>query len=99
MENYDTLTEAVNDLTLNGFTEDFVAESEGVKALNSKKVYQPEEILIIQKYHFEGDTDPDNAVDLFVIEANDGIKGTLVDSYSSAHNNDGTTLRKIPMKS
>ena len=32
-------------------------------------------------YRFEGESDPDDNAILYIIETNDGTKGTLVDAY------------------
>ncbi len=98
MKEYDTLSEAVNDLSANGYTEDFHAHSSGVKAIYAKKEFAAEDLLITKKYHFEGDSDPDNLTELFVIEAKDGTKGTLVMSGSSELNQDASMIRKIPLQ-
>ncbi len=98
MKNYDTLTEAVNDLTVNGYTEDFNAYKDYVEAVYSKKQYAAKDLMVTQKYHFEGDTSPGNRTELLVIEANDGSKGTLVMSGSAEHNHDASMIRKIPVK-
>jgi mannose/fructose-specific phosphotransferase system component IIA len=47
------------------------------------KTYKPDEVKIIDFYRFEGQSDPaDNAI-MYVIEANDGDKGTLIDAYGA----------------
>ncbi len=96
--NFDTLSEAVNTLTQEGFAEDFEAGESNIKALYSKKEYQPGELMIIDTYRFEGMTDPEDQVTLFAIMAKDGTKGTLVMSYSAEHSQNEELIRKIPMK-
>ena len=100
MENYDfdTLSEAINTLTKNGFTEDFEAEDNSIKALYSKKEYQPGELKILSSYRFEGMTNPDDQATVFALEANDGTKGTLVMSYSAEHSQNVELIRLIPNK-
>lgn len=94
--NFDTLSEAVNILTKNGFTEDFEAGDDSIKALYSKKQYQPGELKILSSYRFEGMTNPDDQATVFAIEANDGTKGTLVMSYSADHSQNAELIRQIP---
>ena len=98
MENYnfDTLSEAVNTLTKDGFTEDFEAENNCIKALYSKKEYQPSELKISSSYRFEGMTNPGDQSTVFAIEANDGTKGTLVMSNSAEHSQNVELIRQIP---
>jgi hypothetical protein len=64
-----------------GYTDDFKAIDEGLKSLRTDKVYQPDEVQIVNFYRFEGPSDPDDMSILYIIETNDGLKGTLVDAY------------------
>jgi len=83
--NFDTLSTAINTLTKEGFTEDFKAEENCIRALYSKKEYQPADLKIVNTYRFEGMTSPEDETALFAIVAHDGLKGTLVMSYSAEH--------------
>ncbi len=93
---FDTLSEAVNTLTKEGYIEDFEAGYNCIKALYSKKEYQPHELKITASYRFEGMTNPEDQATVFTIEATDGIKGTLVMSYSAEHNQNEELIKKIP---
>ena len=95
MENYNTLSIAVDALTKEGFIEDFKAEENCIKALYSKKEYQPENLTIVKSFRFEGMTNPDDESELFAIVANDGIKGTLVMSYSAEHSQNVELIKLI----
>lgn len=96
--NFDTLSEAVNTLTDEGYVEDFEAGENSIKALYSKKEYQPNELVILDSYRFEGMTNPDDEATVFSLEANDGTKGTLVMSYSAEHGQNEALIRQIPFK-
>lgn len=99
MKTYNTLTEAVNDLTLQGFTEDFQANKNSLKATYNKMEYAPEDVIILNRFHFEGDTSPDNSVDLYLLEASDGTKGTMVVSYAAEMDQNSEVIRKLKFKS
>ena len=62
------------------------------------KVYNPEDLLIIKTYRFEGDSDPSI---LYLIEANDELIGYSMDAYGVYSNHDDDTydefIRKIPV--
>ena len=92
---FETLTEAINSLTKEGFTEDFRADDDGVLALYSKKLYQPSELRIIKNYRFDCMTNPDDETEVFAIAAIDGLKGTLVMSYSANHSHNVEMIRLI----
>jgi len=76
MYNYDTLSEALNDLTKRGYTLDFNLKSVQ-KKFNSKS------LNVVEVYRFEGMSSTDDESVLYVIETSDGMKGTLVDAYGT----------------
>ena len=76
-----TLATCVNKLVLDGYTEDFKASESGLLSLQHEKIYSPEQVHIVNFFRFEGASDPaDNSI-IYVIETDDGVKGTLVDAY------------------
>ncbi len=80
-EEMKTLSSCLNKLVLDGYTEDFKAGEKGIVSLQTEKTYEANNVNIVNFYRFEGVSDPsDNAI-LYVIETNDGAKGTLVDAY------------------
>ncbi len=87
MENNDliphmkTLTSVTNKMVLEGYDDDFKISDKGLRSLKTEKVYQPEEINVINFFRFEGQSDPNDNTIMYVIETNDGLKGTLVDAY------------------
>ncbi len=93
--NFDTLSIAIDALTKEGFTEDFKAEEDCIKALYSKKEYQPEDLIIVNTFRFEGMTNPEDQTELFAIVATDGLKGTLVMSYSAVHFQNVELIKQI----
>ena len=82
---FDTLSQAINMLTKDGYKEDFVAGDTKIIAIISKKEYLPDELKIVDSFRFDGMTNPQDDSVVFAIEANDGTKGTLVMSYSASH--------------
>ncbi len=67
----------------NGYKENFLVTEEGMTIANGKKIYTPEEVKIANFYRFEGSSDPDDNSILYVIETDDGTKGTLTDIYGA----------------
>lgn len=81
-----TMVTVTNNLTREGYTENFVAQEEGIEAPSNKRIYKPEEVRIKSFYRFEGISDPaDNGV-VFAVETNDGVKGQLIDAYGAYAN-------------
>ncbi|MHA7863755.1 phosphoribosylpyrophosphate synthetase [Flagellimonas marinaquae] len=96
---FTTLSEAINTLTQeDGYKENFEADETCIKALYSKKEYQPSDLKIIDSYRFEGMTNPGDQSTVFAIEAKDGTKGTMVMSYSATTGQNEELIKQIPYK-
>lgn len=81
MADMKTLASCTNKLVLDGYTEDFKVIEKGLQSVNTEKIYEPSEIKITNFYRFEGASDPaDNSI-VYAVEAEDGVKGTLIDAY------------------
>ena len=76
MYNYDTLSEALNELAKRGYTLDFNLKS-------VQKKFKSKSFNVVEFYRFEGMSSTDDESVLYVIETNDGMKGTLVDAYGT----------------
>jgi hypothetical protein len=76
-----SLVNVTNTLKKNGYTEDFLVSEEGMCTMNSKEIYQPEDVTIVDFYRFEGITNPEDMSILYAIETSDGRKGTISNSY------------------
>lgn len=62
-----------------GFRIQFQATEAGLKSLTTQRLYQPDEISIINRYYFdERPPHQDNAI-LYALESNNGERGTLID--------------------
>ena len=89
MENNDqiphmkSLALLTNKMVLDGYDDDFKITDKGLKSLKTEKVYQPEQINVINSFRFEGQSDPNDNTIMYVIETTDGLKGTLVDAYGA----------------
>lgn len=76
-----SLSSCLNKMVLEGYTDDFKISDKGLKSLKSEKIYQPEQINIVNFFRFEGQSDPAENTIMYVIETTDGAKGTLIDAY------------------
>ncbi len=67
------------------------------------KTYQPDELLIVKTYRFEGMSDPaDNSI-IYIIRANDGLTGYSLDAYGAYSNHEDEEgydnfIRQIPVE-
>jgi hypothetical protein len=76
-----SLSTCLNRMVNEGYSEDFKVTDAGLESIQHKTKYFPEHIQVVNFFRFEGESDPDDNAILYVIETNDGIKGTLVDAY------------------
>jgi hypothetical protein len=80
----ETLSEALKRLEAAGYTDDFRAESGGLRGRTSPEAHPPEAFRVDEIVRFEGDSDPseESAVLALTLEA-DGTKGTYTVTYGS----------------
>lgn len=82
MPAYNTLTEAINELTAKGYTENFAMEPECIHCASLQIRLHPEDFQIDEFYRFEGMSNPDDNSIVYAISSLDGkVKGLLIDAY------------------
>jgi hypothetical protein len=81
MYNYDTVSEAVNDLYKRGYIANFTACTEGIECNELHLKFSPPNFKIIETYRFEGNSDPADEAIVYAVESQNGIKGVLVNGY------------------
>ncbi|MBR9915583.1 MAG: phosphoribosylpyrophosphate synthetase [Algicola sp.] len=82
MENYSTLSEAINDLTKKGYTYNFNIKKDFIECTENQCQLKPEEFNIDEKHRFQEMSDVDNESVLYAISSIDGdLKGLLVNAY------------------
>ncbi len=73
----ETLSQAIDRLTAQGYTDEFRAESDGMRAVVAGVLYRPESLVVVEVARFDGISDPaDEAMVLALHGREDGIKGT-----------------------
>ena len=96
--NYDTVSEALNDLAKRGFTHDFNIHEEAdcLICTNTMTQLSPQEFEIVETYRFEGDTDPADEMIVFAISSiKHNLKGVLLNAYGVYA--DGATSKIVAM--
>ncbi len=82
MYSYTTLSEAVNDLTIRGYTYEFKLCTDSIECSGLELVLHPEHFEITEHYRFEGNTDPADESVVYAIQSTDGkTKGMIVNGY------------------
>jgi hypothetical protein len=94
MNNYDTLSEAINDLQQRGYTFDFNLKPEYLQCASLNIEIQPEDFKVDDTYRFEGMSSTDDNSVLYAISSKNGIKGLLVDAYGVYAENISEAMRR-----
>ena len=82
MKNYDTLSEAVNDLVSRGYVYNFNLKNDCITCVENEINIHPEDFNIDEVHRFEGNTDPGDENVLFAISSDkNNIKGLLVNAF------------------
>lgn len=82
MESYDTLSEAINALRAQGYTEDFNLKQNCLECLNGGHEIMPGDFMIDKSFRFDVDEDPSDQAMLYAISSvKHGMKGVLVGGY------------------
>ena len=82
MENYDTVTAALNALRLQGYTIDFNIAFDKLIQTEGNIMFEPEDFQITKVFRFEGETNPDDEAVVYGIESKDGnVKGVMVSAF------------------
>lgn len=88
MGKYTTLSEAINDLTINGYTHNFNVKEDCIECSTLKLKLKPEEFEIDEKHRFEEMSDVDSESVLYAISSKNGeINGLLVNAYGTYADN------------
>lgn len=97
----ETLSQAMDAARKEGFTRDFEMHKEGFVCKETNEVFQPEDLVILKTYRFEGISDPADMAILYAMEAKSGTKGLFIDAYGTYASNEGPDIaeffKKIPI--
>lgn len=84
LKSYDTVTDALKDLRLRGYTVDFNIAFDKIICSKNEISLNPEEFEIVEVYRFEGDTDPGDENVVYAVESKDGrSKGVITSAYGT----------------
>jgi len=87
-----SLYSCLNRIIGDGYTDDFKPTLKGLQSKKTNRIYRPNEIKIVNFFRFEGNSNPDDNVIMYIIETVDGQKGTLVNSSASSNDQKLTSL-------
>ncbi|MDQ3141721.1 MAG: hypothetical protein M3Q56_05680 [Bacteroidota bacterium] len=77
--NYNTISEAINELRQKGFLIDFNLEENCITCHLDK--FHANDFEIVEVYRYEGNSDPADEATVYGIESKTGLKGILVAGF------------------
>ena len=92
--NYATVTQALADLKLRGYTDEFDFKESGLHCTDKGVQFEPAELIITEVYRFEGASDPEDSSVVYAIESESGLKGVMIDAYGAYADENKTTFIK-----
>lgn len=82
MENYDTVSTAIDTLKDRGYKTDFNLSFDKLICNETKVCLNPDEFEIIEVYRFEGESNPSDEAVVYAVQAKNGsMKGVFVNGY------------------
>ena len=82
MKNYETLSEAINELVQLGYTANFNLKGDAIESKAHDISIHPDDFEIDEIHRFDGMTDPEDESILYVITSEKhGLKGLLVNAF------------------
>lgn len=100
MKSYDTLSETMNELRKEGYTEDFNLQQNCLECRNGQFKVFADEFKVDKYFRFEGDSNPSDSAILYAISSNNHqLKGVLVNAYGIySESVTDEMLRKLDIK-
>jgi len=71
-----------------GYTANFRVENNKLKSSENDSIFNPEQVKIVAEHRFEGMSNPSDNSILYVMQTNNGLKGTIINAYGPATNLD-----------
>ena len=83
---FDTLVEALLDLQQRGYTHNFKITEDGAKCIETGDVFQSNQMMITEFHRFEGESSPGDMSVVYVVDCDNGTKGSIVDAFGTYAN-------------
>lgn len=94
-EDLTSMTNILNKLNDEGYDEDFQISDKGMTIKNKGIYFQPEDLIILRVFRFEGDSDPDDMAVVYQIESKNGHKGVYIDAFGTYADHDSVNAAEF----
>ena len=86
-----TLSQIMEKLRMKGITKEILMTENKKFVLRETDIfYKPDDLVIKKVYRFEGASDPDDNVALYLVQDKAGNKAMIIDSYGADSNYEGS---------
>ena len=91
--------EAIGDLDSRGYSKSFVYKQNALLCIETNEAFIATNVSIIEYHRFEGATDYEDMAIIYVIETNNGTKGTITDAFGTYASTElGNFLQQVHFK-
>lgn len=80
---YATVTEAIDGLKRRGFSANFEFTGDAVLDVERKRRYAAADLTVVEHHRFEGETDPGDMAIVYALVGRDGARGVLVAPFGA----------------
>ena len=77
------MLEAIGDLKSRGYPKSFFLRQDGLYCIETKETFKSDNISIVEFHRFEGKTDFEDMSIIYVLETDNGLKGTIIDAFGT----------------
>lgn len=96
---FDTLSTAINELRDRGYIYSFKIEADEAMCIETLDFVKPEDMIVVEYHRFEGQSSEDDMSVVYAVESSGGLKGLIIDAYGTYANPNLTSfLAKVKMK-
>ena len=80
---YDDMFDAIEDLKSRGYSKSLFLRHDELYCTETKETFKSDKISIVEFHRFEGATDFEDMSILYVLESDNGLKGTIIDAFGT----------------
>lgn len=95
MSHLSTVSEVLKKWEEKGFSSQLTTKDGKIYCLNTKQYFPVEQVKLVKSYRFEGQTNPSDSSELFLIECDSQTKGSLLMAYGAKTDIDAQVIKAL----
>lgn len=97
-----TYSQVLNILPSKGYGKELNISKDGGKFDEGNEFYEPEQLIIVKTYRFEGASDPSDMAVIYLLHSHSGEKGFLLNAYGTYSDDDNQYyndfIKRVPVE-